>query len=159
MILRQITVSFKDAFSGLLFRKEIGARVFQWQEETNVVVIIALSSTKPCLNFLKFLPWAEIFWEAYFMSVKSTSFCHEIWWKRSISRVKQIKRNSRHGFVDKRQVKTIQLTSAARSISVKARKIVESAELLLSFLNQTITSHQNLFPWYYPLIKIFFPDK
>ena len=37
-----ITVSVKDAFSGLFFRN------------INVAVIVALLSTKPCLSFLKF---------------------------------------------------------------------------------------------------------
>ena len=44
----------KNSFSGLFFRKEKGTRVFQWQEDINVVVISAFSSTKPCLSFLKF---------------------------------------------------------------------------------------------------------
>ena len=48
----QFTVSFKNAFSGLFFRKQKGTRVSQ--EVINVVVIIALSSTKLCLSFLKF---------------------------------------------------------------------------------------------------------
>ena len=34
-------------------RKQKGVRVFQWQEDINVVVISALLSTKTCLSFLK----------------------------------------------------------------------------------------------------------
>ena len=45
MILRQFTVGFKNAFSGLVFLKQKGAKVFQWQDH-NVDVIIDLSSTK-----------------------------------------------------------------------------------------------------------------
>ena len=46
-----ITVGFKNAFSGLVFRKQKGTRVFQWQENINFVVITALSSTKLRLSF------------------------------------------------------------------------------------------------------------
>ena len=41
------------------------------------------------------------------MSLKSTSFPKELWQKRFISRTKQIERNLRQGFVDKRQLKTV----------------------------------------------------
>ena len=36
------------------FRKQKGTRVFQWQQDVNVVVIIALSSTKHVSVFLNF---------------------------------------------------------------------------------------------------------
>ena len=38
----------------LFFRKQKGTRVFQWQEDINVVVITAFSPTLPYLSFLKF---------------------------------------------------------------------------------------------------------
>ena len=38
-------------FSGLFIRKQKGTWIFQWQENINVVVIGALSSTKLCLFF------------------------------------------------------------------------------------------------------------
>ena len=60
-----ITVSVKDAFSGLFFRN------------INAVVIVALLSTKPCLSFLKFYFLAKIFGETFIMSVKPTSFPKE----------------------------------------------------------------------------------
>ena len=41
------------------------------------------------------------------MSLKTTSFPNEVWQKPFIFRAKQIKRNLRHSFVDKRQLKTI----------------------------------------------------
>ena len=40
--------------SQIFFCKQKVTRVFQWHEDINVVVIIALSFTKPCLSFLKF---------------------------------------------------------------------------------------------------------
>ena len=40
--------------AGLFFRNQKGARIFQWQEDINVVVIMDLSSTKLYLSFLKF---------------------------------------------------------------------------------------------------------
>ena len=68
-------------FSGLFFRKQKGTRVFQWQEDINVVVISALSSTKQCLSFLKFQFLAKIFRETFVMSLKSTSYFKEFWKK------------------------------------------------------------------------------
>ena len=53
-ILRLFTVNVKNAFSDLFFRNRKDTRVFQGQEDTNVVLITAPSSTKPCLSFLKF---------------------------------------------------------------------------------------------------------
>ena len=41
------------------------------------VVIVALSSTKPCLSYLKFYVLAKIFGETFIMPVKSTSFPKE----------------------------------------------------------------------------------
>ena len=79
MILRQFTASFKNAFSSLFYRKQKSAKVLQCQEDINVEVIIALSSTKLCLSLLNFYSWAEIFGEMYIMFVKSISFPHEIW--------------------------------------------------------------------------------
>ena len=38
-------------------------------------------------------------------------------------------------------------------------EIAESAEILLPLPNQTFTFHYDLFPWYKPLIRIFFSDK
>ena len=35
-------------------------------------------------------------------------------------------------------------------------EIAESAEILLPLPNQTFTFHYDLFPWYKPLIRIFF---
>ena len=43
-----------NGFSGLFFHKQKCTRVFRWQEDITVVVTSALSSTKPCLSFLKF---------------------------------------------------------------------------------------------------------
>ena len=74
----QDTASVKTAFSGLFFHKQKGARVFQWEEDVNVVVIIALSFTKACLSFLRFSFLAKIFGETCIMSVKSTSFPKEL---------------------------------------------------------------------------------
>ena len=53
-MLRQFTISVKDAFSGFFFGKETGTRVFKLQEDINVDVISALSSKKRCLKFVKF---------------------------------------------------------------------------------------------------------
>ena len=53
MILRQVIVGFKIAFSGLFFRKQNCARGLQEQRDVNVIVIIALASAKPSLSFLK----------------------------------------------------------------------------------------------------------
>ena len=44
----------KMYFQVFFFPKQKGTRVFQWQENINVVVISTLSSTKPCLSCLKF---------------------------------------------------------------------------------------------------------
>ena len=49
-------------------------RIFQWQEDLNVVVASALSSRKLCLSFLKFYILAKIFGETFIMYLKSTSF-------------------------------------------------------------------------------------
>ena len=87
-----------------MFSKQKGTSVFQWQEDT-VIVISTLSSTKPCLSFLKFL--AKILGETFLMSLKSTLFPKELWKKPFISWEKQIKWNLRQKFVDKRQLKTI----------------------------------------------------
>ena len=54
------------------FRKQKGTKIFQWQEGINIVLISALSSTKACLSFLKFLFLAKIFRETFVMSLKST---------------------------------------------------------------------------------------
>ena len=70
-------------------------RVFQWKEDVNVVVLIVLLSTKRCLSFLKFQFLVKIFGEIIIMSVKSTSFPKELWYKPFISQSKQIKRNLR----------------------------------------------------------------
>ena len=37
-----------------VFNKRLLGRVFKWQEDVNVIVISALSSTKSCLSFLNF---------------------------------------------------------------------------------------------------------
>ena len=39
-ILRQFTISIKNAFSVLFFRKQKGTRVFFWEEEVIVVIVI-----------------------------------------------------------------------------------------------------------------------
>ena len=62
MVLRQFTVSFKNLISGLSFRKQKGTMVFHYQEDINVVVIISLSSTKPCLSFFEILILKQYFW-------------------------------------------------------------------------------------------------
>ena len=51
---------------------------FQCQENVNVVVIVALSSIKSGLNFLKLYFLAKIFGETLIMSLKSTSFPKEL---------------------------------------------------------------------------------
>ena len=79
MILRQFTVAFKNAFSGLVFCKQKVARVFRSQENINVVIISTLPFTRLCLSFLKLYSWADILGKKYIISMKSTSFCHEIW--------------------------------------------------------------------------------
>ena len=71
--------SVKNAFSGLYFCKQKGTRVFRWQEDINVVVISALSSTKSCLSFLKFSFLAGVFKKNFIMSLKSTLFPKEVW--------------------------------------------------------------------------------
>ena len=63
----------------VFFCKQKGTRVFKWQEDINVVVIIALSPTKKCLSFFKFQFLAKIFGETFIMSLKSTSFPKELW--------------------------------------------------------------------------------
>ena len=68
----------KNAFSDLSFRKQKGASVFHLQEDINVVLITAPSSTKPGLSFLKFQFLAKIFRETFIMSLKSTSFPKEL---------------------------------------------------------------------------------
>ena len=73
----------KNVFSGLFFPKLKVQGLFQWQEDINVVVISALSSTKPCLSFLKF--------QFLVMFLKSTSFPKELWLKCFISRTKNLK--------------------------------------------------------------------
>ena len=77
-ILRQFIVSVNNQFSGLFFSKQKGTRVFQLQEDNNVVIIITLSSTKTCLNFLIFYFLANEFGETSNMSMKSTSFTKEL---------------------------------------------------------------------------------
>ena len=57
IIFRQFTISFKNEFLGIFSCKQKGARVFQWEKDINVIVIITLSSTKPFLSFLKFESW------------------------------------------------------------------------------------------------------
>ena len=102
-----IHFSVKNAFSGPFFRKQKVTRVFQWEKDINVVVIIALSSTKTYLSFLKFFLLAKIFGETFIIVVKST-FSKDLFSKESfISRVKQIKKNLRHGFLDERQLKML----------------------------------------------------
>ena len=66
-------------FSGLFFRKQKVTSVFQWQEDVNVVVSSALSSTKLWLSFLQFQFLAKMFGETFIMSLKSTSFPKELW--------------------------------------------------------------------------------
>ena len=80
---------------------------FQWQKDINVVVISVFSSTKLCLSFSKVLFSAKVFYETFIMSLKSTSFPKELWWKSFISRANKIKRNLRPYFVDERQMKMI----------------------------------------------------
>ena len=55
MTLRQFSVGFKNEFSILFICKPKGTRVFQWQEDINVIVIIALSRTKVSGAHLGFL--------------------------------------------------------------------------------------------------------
>ena len=62
LILHQFTASFKNAFSDLFLLKQKDTMILKWQEDINVAVIIAISSKK-----------------LYIMSMKSTSFPHEIW--------------------------------------------------------------------------------
>ena len=57
-----IYFSVKNAFSGLFFHKQKGARVFRWQEDINVLVIIALSSTKPHLIFFENSSFSQHVW-------------------------------------------------------------------------------------------------
>ena len=45
-----------------VFNKRLLGRVFKWQENVNVIVISALSSTKSCLSFLKFYFLAKDIW-------------------------------------------------------------------------------------------------
>ena len=94
----------KNAFSALFFRKQKGTRTIQWQEDVNVIVIIALSSTKPCFGFLKFQFLAKIFGETFIIFVKSTSFSTKM---PFISKAKQIKKKLRHDFADERQLMMI----------------------------------------------------
>ena len=91
-ILWQFTVNV-NVFPGFFFHKQKGIRVFQWQEDTNVIVIIALSSFMS--QFFEILIFRQDIWEMFIMSMKSTSFLKELWWKPFISQVKQIKRNLR----------------------------------------------------------------
>ena len=44
----------KTRFQVFSFRKQKSTKVFQSQEDINVVVVGALSPTKPCVSFLKF---------------------------------------------------------------------------------------------------------
>ena len=51
-ILQWFTVNIESVFSGLFFCEQKGTRIFQWQEDIKiVVVIIALSSTKESYFF------------------------------------------------------------------------------------------------------------
>ena len=45
-----------------VFNKRLLGRVFKWQENVNVIVISALSSTKSCLSFLNFYFLAKDIW-------------------------------------------------------------------------------------------------
>ena len=98
-ILLEFIIGFNNAFSGLFFCKQKGARVFQWQEDINIVWIIALSSTKPCVSFLKFLIFSQPNQPNYWRNSDKSLFS----WTR------QFKRNLRHGFVRERVLKAIML--------------------------------------------------
>ena len=78
-ILQKFTISVKNVFSGLFFDKQKGTRVFQWQEDINVVVILSVLSTETYLSFLKFYFLGKIFGETLIMFVKSTSFPKELY--------------------------------------------------------------------------------
>ena len=46
----------------LFFPKLKDRRVFQWQEDVDVVIVSALSSTKLCLSFFKILNFSQSIW-------------------------------------------------------------------------------------------------
>ena len=77
----QFTVALNSiiALNSIFFSKQKDTRVFQWQVDINVIEIIALLSTKPCLSFSKFYFLAKIFEETFIEFVKSTSFPKELW--------------------------------------------------------------------------------
>ena len=58
-ILQYFVIIVKNAFSGLFFHNQKGGRVFQWQEDINVVVASARSSTKPVSQFLEILIFSK----------------------------------------------------------------------------------------------------
>ena len=53
-----VALRVKNAFSGLLFRKQKGTRGFQWQEDVTVIAIIC----KTLSQFFKILSFSQNIW-------------------------------------------------------------------------------------------------
>ena len=96
---------FWNESSCIFFHKSKATRVFQQQEDTNVVVIIALSSTKLCLSF-----WNFHYGQRYLGKHISCSWNQSYFLMKSDKTLlspKQNKRNLRHSFVEERLLRTI----------------------------------------------------
>ena len=96
---------FWNESSCIFFHKSKATRVFQQQEDTNVVVIIALSSTKLCLSF-----WNVHLGQRYLGKHISCSWNQSYFLMKSDKTLlspKQNKRDLKHIFVEERLLRTI----------------------------------------------------
>ena len=86
----------------------VSKKVERVSSDRKILISLLLVSfyLQNCLSFLKIKFLAKIFGET-FMSLKSTSFFKELWYKPLIYLAKQTKRNLRQVFLEERQLKTI----------------------------------------------------